>query len=232
MHTHIGTSGFSYPAWKPSFYPEGLPASKMLGFYASRFSAVEINNTFYRMPSAKGLAEWAGQVPEGFRFALKAPQRITHIQRLKDSRDSVTYFFSAAEALGERLGPALFQLPPNLKCDVPRLADFLALLPKSARVAFEFRHASWFQDQIYELLKRYGVALTWAETEDLETPHISTAGWGYARLRKEDYSEDELKAWAGRLGGAGWAEAFVFFKHEDAGKAPAFAARLIGMLGA
>ena len=165
MRVRIGTSGFSYKEWKGSFYPEDLPASAMLSFYASRFPTVEINNTFYRMPTASVLSSWAEQVPDGFTFALKASQRITHRARLKDAGDSVEFFFRVATTLGDRLGPVLFQLPPNLKKDLPRLSDFLRLLPAGSRSAFEFRHVSWFEDHVFDALRAAGAALCVAEDE-------------------------------------------------------------------
>jgi len=219
----VGTSGFSYKEWKGSFYPEDLPASAMLRYYAERLSAVEINNTFYRMPREAMLAQWAEQVPAGFVFVLKASQRITHQKRLKDAGGEAEYFFRMASTLGDRLGPALFQLPPNLKKDVPRLADFLAALPAGARAAFEFRHPSWFEDDVFEALAARGAALCIAEDEDLETPLRATTGWGYARLRRQDYGPDDLRARAERYRTQPWKELFVFFKHEEGGRGPALA---------
>ena len=222
-----GTSGFSYKEWKGSFYPEDLPAEDMLRFYAQRLPAVEINNTFYRMPKAGLLAGWAEQVPDGFRFVLKASQRITHFKRLKEASEEVGYFLRVAETLGDRLGPSLFQLPPNLKKDLPRLVDFLALLPSAARAAFEFRHASWFEDDVFEALRAQGAALCVAEDEELATPLVATAGWGYLRLRRPDYGEPEVAAWADRIRSQPWDEAYVFFKHEDAGAGPMLAAQML-----
>jgi uncharacterized protein YecE (DUF72 family) len=225
MHIRVGTSGFSYKEWKGSFYPEDLPASEMLRFYASRLPAVEINNTFYRMPRAAMLAQWAEQVPDGFRFALKAPQRITHHRRLKEASDSVDFFFQVASTLGDRFGPTLFQLPPNFKKDLPRLADFLAALPGASPCAFEFRHESWFDDGVYEALSAAGRALCIAEDEELATPTVVTADWGYLRLRRQDYGEESLSSWADRIRARPWKEAYVFFKHEDEATGPAFAQR-------
>jgi len=226
MQLFVGTSGFSYKEWKGSFYPEDLPASEMLRFYASKLPAVEINNTFYRMPRSETLAQWAEQVPDGFRFALKAPQRITHIRRLKEAGDSVDFFFRVATTLGDRLGPTLIQLPPNFKKDAPRLTDFLATLPPAARCAFEFRHESWFEDPVYEALRATRCALCLAEDEDLATPRIATTGWGYLRLRRQDYGEEQLLDWAATLRSQPWEEAYVFFKHEEGGKGPELADRL------
>ncbi len=226
MRLFVGTSGFSYKEWKGSFYPEDLPASEMLRFYASKLPAVEINNTFYRMPRSETLAQWAEQVPDAFRFALKAPQRITHIRRLKEAGDSVDFFFRVATTLGDRLGPMLFQLPPNFKKDAPRLTDFLATLPPVARCSFEFRHESWFEEPVYEALQAARCALCLAEDEDLATPRIATTGWGYLRLRRQDYGEEQLLDWAATLRSQPWEEAYVFFKHEEGGKGPELADRL------
>ena len=227
MRVLAGTSGFSYKEWKGSFYPEDLPAGDMLSFYAGRLPAVEINNTFYRMPKPALLAAWAEQVPPGFRFVLKASQRITHRKRLKEAADEVAYFFQTATTLGDRLGPTLFQLPPNLKKDLPRLEAFLGVLPAGARAAFEFRHASWFEDDVFETLRRNGAALCVAEDEELATPLVATAGWGYLRLRRQDYDEAAVAAWAEKVRGQSWSEAYVFFKHEDAGAGPRLAAKLL-----
>ncbi len=229
MRVLVGTSGFSYKEWKGSFYPEDLPADGMLRFYASKLPAVEINNTFYRMPKASLLAQWAEQVPDGFRFVLKASQQITHRLRLKNAEQPVRYFFDVASTLGDRLGPALFQLPPNLKKDLPLLSDFLALLPPASRAAFEFRHESWFTDDVFEALKAEGAALCIAEDEDLATPLQPTAGWGYLRLRRQDYDEKALADWAKKVAGQPWDETFVFFKHEDGGTGPKLATRFMAL---
>ena len=228
MKTFIGTSGFSYPAWRGTFYPEKLPAARMLGFYSERLDTVEINNTFYRMPKAEALRAWADATPAGFRFAPKSPQQITHRQKLLGPADTVAFFFQAIAALGQKLGPALFQLPPFFKKDLPRLSDFLALVPNGARAAFEFRHASWFADDTYEVLRSRGAALCLAESDDFETPPVATTDWGYVRLRKTEYGEPALRAWVERLRerSATWTEAFVYFKHEDAGRGPRLAAQL------
>jgi len=232
MRVLTGTSGFSYPAWKGSFYPADLPAARMLASYAERLPAVEVNNTFYRMPSGRTLAGWREQVPAAFRFALKAPQRVTHLLRLREAADPVAHFHRVAGELGDRLGPALYQLPPNLKKDLPRLADFLALLPTGARVAFEFRHPSWFSDDVYDALRARNAALCVAESEDLEVPLVPTADFGYLRLRREDYGAGELTAWAERILAQPWGEAYAFFKHEDPGKGPRFAAALSALVEA
>jgi uncharacterized protein YecE (DUF72 family) len=227
MRVLAGTSGFSYKEWKGSFYPEDLPAEQMLSFYAARLPAVEINNTFYRMPKPALLASWAEQVSPQFRFVLKASQRITHHKRLKEAGSEVAYFFQTAATLGERLGPALFQLPPNLKKDLPRLEAFLAVLPEGARAAFEFRHASWFEDDVFEALRARGAALCIAEDEDLATPLVATSRWGYLRLRRQDYDDAAVAAWAEKVRAQAWDEAYVFFKHEDAGSGPRLAAEFL-----
>jgi uncharacterized protein YecE (DUF72 family) len=231
VRVRVGTSGFSYKEWKGSFYPEDLPASEMLRYYAQRLPSVEINNTFYRMPRASMLAQWAEQVPDGFRFALKASQRITHHRRLREASDSVDYFFQVASTLGDRLGPTLFQLPPNFKKDLPRLTDFLGSLPAAAPCAFEFRHESWFDAAVYDALRAAGRALCVAEDEELATPLEATADWGYLRLRRQDYTEESLRGWAERIRAQPWTEAYVFFKHEDEATGPAFAERMGGLVG-
>lgn len=231
MTAYVGTSGFSYPKWKGRFYPAKLPAKQMLGFYAGRFRAVEINSSFYKLPTAAALEEWAAQVPADFRFALKAPQRITHIKRLTDAAELVAEFLEVAAALKERLGPLLFQLPPNFKKDAPRLRAFLSLLPPGCRAAFEFRHASWFDDEVFGLLRAHGASLCIAdETDDLPVPVVATADWGYLRLRRPDYDDAALAAWAERMTAQPWGDAFVFFKHEDTGAGPRFAARLLELM--
>ena len=225
---HVGTSGYSYKEWKGSFYPKDLPAAQMLEFYAHRFGAVEINNTFYRMPKASVLEEWAAHVPEDFHFTLKAPQSITHFKRLKDAEESVAYFLREAGALQQRLGPLLFGLPPNFKKDLPRLIDFLELIPKPYRVAFEFRHDSWFDDQVFDAMRQRQAALCIAEAEDgPKVPQVATAGWGYLRLRLAEYSDADLQRWLKWMRQQKWREAFIFFKHEDEARGPAFAKRFL-----
>jgi uncharacterized protein YecE (DUF72 family) len=230
MRTFIGTSGYSYPAWKGHFYPEKLPAKQFLSFYASRFSTVEINNTFYRMPTAKLMQDWAAGVPDGFTFAIKAPQRITHQKRLKECDELVAALLGIVELLAEKQGPILFQLPPNLKKDVPRLQAFLAAMPRRARAAFEFRHESWLADDTYEALRAADAALCIADTEDLSTPLVATAKWGYLRLRREDYVESDIRQWGNKISAQNWDNAFVYFKHEDEGKGPAYASLLMSLL--
>jgi len=232
MNLYVGTSGFSYKEWKGSFYPEKLPAREMLHYYGERFRTVEINNSFYRMPEASLLESWAGDVRADFRFVLKASQRITHRKRLKDAGDALSELLEVAGALKKRLGPLLFQLPPNLKKDVPRLRAFLALLPSRRRATFEFRHPSWFDDEVFELLREHHAALCIAEAEDdLEVPFVATADWGYLRLRRLDYNTAKLKKWVKRVRQSDWRDAFVFFKHEDEGKGPQFARRFLELAG-
>lgn len=228
MKLFVGTSGYSYKEWKGIFYPEKLPAAKMLPFYAEHFNTVEINNTFYRMPSPNVLTQWAEQVPADFAFVLKAPQRLTHFQQLRLVDDSADYFANTAATLGARLGPLLFQLPPTLKKDVPRLRDFVAALPGSPRMAFEFRHASWFDDEVYQLLSAAQAALCAADTDAAPITALQeTANWGYVRLRRAEYSDADLAAWLKRVRERSWQQAYVFFKHEDEARGPAFATRFL-----
>jgi uncharacterized protein YecE (DUF72 family) len=222
-----GTSGFSYPAWRGAFYPADLPASKMLRFYARALGTVEINHTFRRLPTAALLAGWARETPPGFRFALKAPQRITHQLRLRDAGEPTLAFCTVARQLGRRLGPLLFQLPPYLRRDPARLAGFLAVLPAGLEYAVEFRDETWFADATYTLLARHRVALCVADAEALTTPLVPTAPFGYLRLRREDYAEGDVAAWAQRICAVpGWKRAYVYFKHE-AGARGATLARLL-----
>jgi uncharacterized protein YecE (DUF72 family) len=235
MEVRVGTSGYSYKEWKGSFYPEDLKAAGMLHYYAERLATVEINNTFYRMPTDSVLLHWAEQVPEGFTFVLKGSQRITHMKRLRDVADAVDYFFRTASSLGPKLGPVFFQLPPNFKKDVVRLREFLALLPAAPPVAFEFRHESWFDDEVYDALREKQVALCAADTDESGAegaPIVPTASWGYLRLRRAEYDDTALRHWIDRVRAQPWERAFVFFKHEDAGKGPAMAARFVAALAA
>src|SRR5262245_11830658 len=228
MRLLVGTSGFSYTAWKGSFYPKELPAAKFLAYYAQRLPAVEINNTFYRMPREELLTGWADKVPETFRFALKAPQLVTHRKRLREADEEVRRFLSVAATLGQRLGPALFQLPPNLPKDAGRLREFLAALPAGTQAAFEFRHESWFDDEVYAALRDAGATLCVSDTgeEGRPAPLVPTAGWGYLRLRRPDYSDADLDRWSGEIRAQPWSEAFVFFKHEEEGRGAALAEAL------
>jgi uncharacterized protein YecE (DUF72 family) len=223
----IGTSGYSYPEWKGNFYPDKMAAKDMLRFYATKFPTVEINNTFYRMPKEDVLKGWAEQVPEHFAFVIKASQRITHMQRLKECGELLRYLYRVTATLGPRLGPLLFQLPPNFKKDVPRLESFFDDMPERRRVAVEFRHASWFDDEVFEALRARGAALCVADTgEEPVAPLVATTDWGYLRLRRENFSDDELREWAKRIREQPWSDAFVFLKHEEEGKGPKLAARL------
>ncbi len=229
----VGTSGFSYPAWRGSFYPQDLPARDMLAFYAQALPTVEINHTFYRLPTPALLTGWARQVPPRFRFALKAPQRITHQLRLRDA-DTVTASFCAlAERLGTKCGPLLFQLPPYLRADVSRLSDFLATLPPGIEAALEFRSDTWFTDDTYELLARHRAALCIADADGLATPPVPTAPFGYLRLRREHYGPADLEAWAARIRStAQWKRVYVYFKHEDAARGTELARDLATRLAA
>jgi uncharacterized protein YecE (DUF72 family) len=211
----VGTSGYNYPEWRDRFYPPKLPAREMLPFYAARFGTVEINATFYRMPTEATVAGWASVTPGHFVFALKAPQRITHMRRLLDVDDTVRRFVDVAVTLGPKLGPLLFQLPPTFRKDTSRLRGLLALLPRDRRVAFEFRHPSWYDSDVYAALAVHEAALCIADTEDGTTPDVATASWGYLRLRDRDYAEGELDRWADSARRAQWRDAFVYFKHEE-----------------
>ncbi len=232
MHAFVGTSGYAYKEWKGSFYPEKIAANKMLSFYGTQFNGVEINNTFYRMPSERVLANWYDEVPEGFGFVLKASRKITHFKRLKaEAEDELRYLLKTASVLRDKLGPTLFQLPPNLKKDLERLEAFLALLPKRWRAAFEFRHDSWFDNDVYEALRGANAALVVAETDEGSVPRVATADWGYLRLRKIEYADSELRDWAEWTSAQQWNDGFVFFKHEDTGGGPELARRFLSVLG-
>ena len=217
MQVYAGTSGYSYKEWKGDFYPEKIAADEMLSFYATKLPAVEINNTFYRLPKRALIESWSSRVPPGFRFVIKASQKITHMKRLKGAADETGYLMETVSALEEKLGVVFFQLPPNFKKDTERLGAFLDLLPKGVPVAFEFRHTTWFDDEVYTLLRSHDVSLCLADTdEELEVPLVSTAGWGYMRLRRPEYSRPELSQWREWVESQKWKEAFVFFKHEAA----------------
>jgi uncharacterized protein YecE (DUF72 family) len=229
---HVGTSGYNYPAWRGSFYPKKLAASAMLRYYAERLDTVEINASFYRMPTAPSVSGWANATPPGFLFTLKAPQRITHMRRLRDVDEPLGVFCDLARLLGEKLGPLFFQLPPNFKKDTERLRDFLTRVPADLRCAFEFRHPSWFADDVYAALRERDAALCVADTEAGSTPDEATATWGYYRLRNVEYSDAQLAAWVTALTRPGRRETFCYFKHEDTGTGPLLAARLRALLGA
>jgi uncharacterized protein YecE (DUF72 family) len=231
VRVRCGTSGFSYPSWRGTFYPAGAKPDELLGLYAARLPAVEVNNTFYRMPTPKLLAGWRAQVPEGFAFALKGPQRITHRKRLREVGEDAAFFAASAAELGPALGPVLWQLPPNLKVDLPRLLAFLALLPEGGRPAFEFRHDSWFRDEVYDALRTRGAALVAAHDGERESPLVATGRFGYLRLRAPDYPPEALRAWAERIRAQPWEEAWVFFKHEEEGKGAASALAMMEEVG-
>jgi uncharacterized protein YecE (DUF72 family) len=228
MQFLVGTSGYSYPEWKGSFYPEKMPQKEMLSYYARHFGAVEINNTFYKMPSASDIQSWAQQVPQGFQFAFKAHQAITHFKRLISAEQPMEQLFRITAPLKTRRGPVLFGLRDNFKKDVPRLKAFLRLIPKKAQAAFEFRHASWFDEDVYDCLRAKGCALCIADAPDQpRAPLIGTADFGYVRLRRERYSKKSLGEWIEKLRSLGWKTAYVFFKHEEAGAGPKLASRFL-----
>ncbi len=230
MNLYAGTSGYSYKEWKGFFYPEKIPNDEMLAFYGKKLPAVEINNTFYRLPKRELLAGWAEQVPAKFRFAIKASQKISHMKRLKNVDEETSYLMDAVGEMGKKLGVVFFQLPPNFKRDLERLEAFLDTLPKQIPVAFEFRHATWFEDAVFDLLRRHNVALCLADADDdLDVPLVSTADWGYLRLRRPGYSADELKQWRKWVGDQEWKSAFVFFKHEDEGAGPRMATEFLAI---
>ncbi|MCA9727451.1 MAG: DUF72 domain-containing protein [Candidatus Eisenbacteria bacterium] len=227
MKVWVGTSGFSYKPWKGPFYPVDLPDGDMLRFYGERLPAVEIDNSFYRMPKKTVLEGWTHQVPEAFRFTLKASRRITHFARLKNTDEPMSFLMSNVRELGPRLGAVLFQLPPNLKKDVDRLRAFLPLIPEDIPAAFEFRHESWFDEEVYTVLREHERALCQADTDEEALDHfVTTASWGYLRLRREDYTPGHLRTWAERIREQAWSHAFVFFKHEDGGTGPRWAGEL------
>lgn len=228
----IGTSGYNHEHWRGPFFPPDLPDKEMLAFYAERFNTLETNSSFYRMPTVRAIQGWAKETPPEFLFSLKAPRRITHDLRLRDAADQVTAFCETAATLKSRLGVLLFQLPSFLKHDSSRLEDFLHQLPPDFRVAFEFRNPTWFADDVYECMRRFNAALCVTESEQRETPLEITASFGYFRLRKQDYSDAALAAWAERLhaGASQWDDAFVYFKQEAAGRSPQLAEKLRHLL--
>lgn len=232
----MGCSGYSFKEWKGPFYPEDLKDSEMLAYYATRLRTVEINNTFYRMPKKAVLEKWSSEVPETFRFVLKATRRITHITRLKpEGADALAFLLGNAAVMGQRLGPFLFQLPGNFRCDLGRLHAFLEMLPPGTRAAFEFRHPSWLDDAVFEALRSRDLALCIADTDD-EDPAFgvmrSTASWGYLRLRRAVYDAAALARWAHAIKAQPWREAYVFCKHEEDGAGPELAASLVRALDA
>jgi uncharacterized protein YecE (DUF72 family) len=232
MQLWIGTSGFQYPEWKGKFYPATLPASRMLPYYAERFASTESNYSFRQIPSLKTLEKWAAATPERFKFSFKAPQKITHFAKLRGCEDTVRFFHDTVATMGAKLGATLFQLPPTLKKDRDLLAAFLAGLPEGMSAAFEFRHTSWFDDEVFACLREHRAALCIAESADLETPPIVTAEFGYLRLRREDYTSAQIAKWAKFVRARSeWREAFVYFKHEEACVGPKFAEEFKERLG-
>lgn len=228
----VGTSGYSYPEWRGSFYPAKVPARGMLRYYGERFPTVEINHTFYRMPTPRTLQQWAGEVPSGFRFAVKAPGRITHEARLVGVEDPLSHFLKVCSVLGANLGPILFQLPPGMKRDLGLLRRFLALLPERGRFAWEFRHPSWDDPEVLSVLSERGVALCLADTDDVPLGSVrwgQTVSWGYIRLRRAFYTEEDLHGWLQSIRSQPWDEAYVFFKHEQAGVGAELASQLLRM---
>ena len=233
MADRVGTSGWSYDAWKGPFYPDGIKSSDMLSYYSERMGAVEVNNTFYRMPKRDVLESWASQVPESFRFVIKASRRITHNAKLgPDAREPLEFLVGNLDALGPRLGALFVQTPPWLKFDAALLEGFLDWIPSGMRVAFEFRSRSWFEDQVIDLLRERGHCLVAADTgdPDKDPPLAAGGGWVCARLRRERYDDSDLESWADRLAALDVEDRFVFFKHEDAGAGPALARRFLDLL--
>jgi uncharacterized protein YecE (DUF72 family) len=231
MRWFTGTSGYSYDEWKGTFYPTTLKKDGMLSYYAGQLPAVEVNNTFYRMPRASVVEKWREETPPEFRFVLKASRRITHFARLEGTEETLGYFFEVADVLGGKLGPVLFQMPPTMKKNVTVLDSFLSSLPKDRRAALEFRHASWFEDEVYEVLSRHGAALVGGDLDDpgRSPPFVRTASFGYLRLRREDYTEADLDAWYSRIADQDFSEVFAFFKHEV--KGPELARSLLERAG-
>ncbi|HVO73173.1 MAG TPA: DUF72 domain-containing protein [Ignavibacteriaceae bacterium] len=231
MNLFVGTSGYSYKEWKGNFYPEDLPDKKMLGYYSERFSTVEINNTFYRMPKREVFESWKEQVPANFKFILKAPRQITHSKPLKEKDSAVEYFLKTSSALNEKLGVYLFQLPPYARKDIETFRKFTEIISGSARAAFEFRHLSWFDDEVYDSLKKGNFALCLSDTDEEPIKQVtSTADWGYLRLRRTGYDKKSLTEWHKKITGQNWKEAYIFFKHEEEGKGPEFAKKFIELI--
>lgn len=233
MAIWVGTSGYNYPEWKGTFYPEKLAASRMLPYYAQQFPTVEINNTFYRAPTAKTLDGWSQATPERFKLTLKASQRITHEARLRDCADSVRYFTETSAKLGAKLGVLLFQLPPFLRKDLALFDSFLECLPEGVSAAFEFRHASWLDEKLYGRLKARNLALCVADSEKFTTPVQITADYAYFRLRDEGYAAEDIARWARTIrdNTSDCKDVFIYFKHEEAGQGPQFARLLMSELG-
>jgi len=228
MHVWIGTSGFQYPEWKGSFYPEKISTRLMLPYYAERFVSTESNYSFRSIPSRKTIEAWAAATPTHFRFSFKAPQKITHFAKLRGCAETLSFFHEAISPLSEKLGVVLFQLPPTFRKDAPLLETFVKELPTGMRAAFEFRHESWFDDEVFGCLRDHQVALCIAESETLVTPSVVTADFGYLRLRREDYTPAQIRHWADWIGeqGSGWSDAFIYFKHEEQAVGPKFAQQM------
>ena len=230
---HIGTSGYNYPEWRGSFYPEKFPTSKMLAYYSARFDTVEVNYTFYRIPTPALLEGWANGTPDGFLFTLKAPRRITHDSKLQRVEELTRNFCQTATTLGPKLGVLLFQFPPTFKRNDAVFGDFLGLLPEGTRAAFEFRHASWHDDVVFQMLRERNLALCIADSDKMSTPVVATADYTYFRLRDEGYQQPDIERWAGTIKQASAANpAYVYFKHEEQGKGPEFAQALRAILNA
>lgn len=228
MHYRVGTSGYSYQEWKGHFYPSKLPAKEMLCYYAEHFSTVEINSSFRRFPTAETVQAWAAQVPESFRFVLKGRQTITHFRRLAGAEEQIDDFVNLAALLGKKQGPLLFQLPPNFRKDFGRLSNFLDYVAGRAAVVFQLQHESWFDDETFDCLRKHSAALCCVDDEGPMNGRVtSTADWGYVRLREERYTDAQLRDWIGKIRAAGWTDAYVFFKHEDAGAGPKLASRFL-----
>ncbi len=226
MKIHIGTSGYAYKEWKGEFYPEKISPKEMLRFYSDYFQTVEINNTFYRMPKESVLISWAGQVPDNFVFALKAPQVITHVKRLRDVGEETGYLFRTLSVLDSKLGPVLFQFPKSFRADRAALEDFLNVIHGNISCAFEFRSPSWLDAGILELLRERGCSLCIADADENPANEIvSTATWGYLRLRRSDYTDADMSQWMERILSQKWERAFVFFKHEEGANGPRMAIR-------
>ena len=231
MRYLIGTSGYNYPEWRGSFYPEKFPTAKMLAFYAEHFTTVEVNYTFYRVPTPALLEGWAKGTPETFTFTLKAPRRITHDSKLQRCEDLTQTFCRTARTLGSKLGALLFQLPPTFKRDDGVLSAFLELIPEGTRAAFEFRHTSWHDDTVFAALKQHNVAVCVADSEKMSTPVVATADYAYFRLRDEGYQRADIERWASVIKSQPIpGDAFVYFKHEEQGKGPEFAKMLMELL--
>jgi len=230
MKLYAGTSGYSYKEWKGSFYPEKIPAAEMLSYYAARLPAVELNNTYYRLPQPSTVENWRTQVPENFRFSVKAPQSITLYRRLNDVDAQTKQLLDVVSVLEDRLGVVFFRLPEDMKKDLKRLESFLKKLPANTPAAFDFRHPTWFDDDVRELLRSQNRVLVVSDTDELPASHIDkTADWGYVRLRRARYSKAELAEWVKRIRAQRWKAAFVFFKHEDEGTGPKLAAQFINL---